>query len=104
MPRNNYFEIDIEKQKNKYWIFKELQNKQVAVVEDVNNKEWWQGLSRELGIESKRVTIDGEKVLHSPITNRYSHEGFIIRKENIQLEEIKKGIISRFIPKRLGEK
>lgn len=104
MGRVNYFEVDTIRQPNKYWIFKELQEKQAVIVQDVKKKDWWEGVARELGIESSKVRIEGERVIHSPTTNRYSNEGFIVRNPNMGLEELKRGAISRFMPKRIDGK
>jgi hypothetical protein len=104
MSRNNYFEVDVENQKNKYWIFKELQEKQAVVIKDVSKKDWWQSISREIGIESKSIVLNGEKVIHGPVTNRYQNEAYIIKGDGINFEEIKKGMKSRFIPKKINEK
>lgn len=107
---NNFFEVDPIKEPNKYWIFKELQRSQAVIVEDVNTKDWWDGLARSIGRESKEVVFKdsprdvGERVVMSPTTNQYSNTGFVVRKSHITLEELKKGAISRFIPKRLDGK
>jgi len=99
MGHNNFFKVDVEKQKNKYWIFKELQSKQAVVVPNVSKKDWWPSVSRNIGRENKNIIIDGEKVLHGPSRNIHYDEAYIIRKNNVTLEEIKKGMISKFYPK-----
>lgn len=104
MGRVNYFEVDTVKQPNKYWIFKELQEKQAVIIEEVSKKDWWPGVARELGIESKNIRVEGERVIHSPTTNPYSNEGFIVRRNNMKLDELKRGAISRFMPKRIDQK
>jgi len=104
MGNKNYFTVNIEYEKNKYRIFKELQSKQAVIVSDISKKEWWPSVSRNIGRENKNIVLDGEKIIHGPTTNRYSDEGYIIRKHNVKLEEIKKGMISKFIPKRINEK
>lgn len=104
MSRNNFFEIDPVKEPNKYWIFKELQERQAVIIEDVSKKPWWEGVSRSIGLESKDVRLDGERVVMSPTTNRYQDTAFVVKKHNVALEELKKGAISRFMPKRIDGK
>ena len=104
MSKRNFFEINPIEDPNKYWIFKELQSKQAVIIEDVSKKDWWEGVSRSIGIEAKEVMLDGERVVMSPTTNRYADQSFVVKRHNINLEEIKKGAISRFIPKRIDGK
>ena len=105
MSRNNFFEVDPVKEPNKYWIFKELQEKQAVIIEDVSKKDWWEGVSRSIGLESKDVRLDGERVVMSPTTNRYQDTAFVVKRySNVTLEELKKGAVSRFMPKRIDEK
>jgi hypothetical protein len=104
MSRNNFFVVDPVKEPNKYWIFKELQEKQAVIIEDVSKKDWWDKLSIDIGLQSKEVILDKERVIMPTAKSRNQDVGYIVRKPNITLEELKKGAISRFIPKRIDGK
>jgi hypothetical protein len=96
--RKNFFEIDPEKETHKYRIFKELEANGKSIVENVNEKEWWESVARSIGADAQKVKIDNNFVVLPPLTSRTQRMGIIATGNGVRIEEKKFPSISRFIP------
>jgi hypothetical protein len=94
--KKNFIDVDPDVEKEKYLILKDIAKSRVAIIEETDKKEWWAGLSRQLGHETNMIRIDGERVIYPPGTLVDHHVGYIPLNKNFRLIEEKKGGISRF--------
>lgn len=100
-----YFSINPVEEPDKYRIFKQLMSmdRQVYIVNNVSEKDWYKSVSKSIGRECKNVTIDGDRVIMPPATNGRQDIAYIVKKPGIIFEEKKLNKISLFFPKKLSE-
>lgn len=60
MFHKNFLVIDKQEEPEKYNIFKQIEAHGKCIIENVEKKDWWVPVSRELGIASRIIT-GGEK-------------------------------------------
>ena len=96
--RKNYFEVNPETEKDKYRIFKEIEQNGKAIVENVHEKEWWESVARSIGAEAQKVKIDNGFAILPPLTSRTQKIGVITTGNGVRIEEKKFPSMSRFMP------
>jgi hypothetical protein len=98
MYKKNFIEINPLLDKEKYIIFEDLRKDGRSIVEDTGSKnDWWKGLARELGQESKNILINGERAIMPPISNHEHKIGVVVIGKNISIREEKIGDKIRYI-------
>jgi hypothetical protein len=97
MFKKNFVDINPLLDKEKYIIFTDLRKDGRSIIEDTDKKEWWNGLARELGQQTKNIVIDGKRAVEPPISSHEHRFGVVVIGKGIIVKEQEIGKIKRFI-------
>ena len=100
MSFGKWIDINPSLEKEKYAIFKEIEEDGKAIVENYHEKDWWEGVARSIGHSVEKMKIGDEFVILPPLSTHQNNKqkiAVISTGKMYRIEE-KKGLnISRFI-------